>query len=82
MTNMISARLPDDEVLKSDALGRVKIDRSSREALLDEFEQSGASGPAFAVATLSSGALRIAYRKPIRYPPIRPAPASETRKYD
>jgi transposase-like protein len=48
MTNMISASLPDDEVLKSDALGRVKIDRSRREALLDEFEQSGASGPAFA----------------------------------
>jgi hypothetical protein len=48
MTNTTSVTLPDDEVLKADALGRVKTDRSRREALLDEFEQSGASGPAFA----------------------------------
>jgi hypothetical protein len=48
MTNTTSVTLPDDEVLKSDALGRVKTERSRREALLDEFEQSEASGPAFA----------------------------------
>lgn len=35
-------------ILKTDVLGRVKIGRDHREALLDAFEQGGASGKAFA----------------------------------
>ena len=35
-------------VLKTDVLGRVKISKEHREALLDAFEQGGASGLAFA----------------------------------
>lgn len=36
------------EVLKQDARGRVRVPRERREALLDEFEKSGASGVKFA----------------------------------
>ena len=36
------------EVLKQDARGRVRISAQRREALLDEFEKSGASGMKFA----------------------------------
>jgi len=35
-------------ILKTDVLGRVKISKDHREALLDAFEQGGASGKAFA----------------------------------
>jgi len=35
-------------LLKTDVLGRVKMPREKREALLDEFERSGMSGQAFA----------------------------------
>jgi transposase-like protein len=35
-------------VLKTDVLGRVKVSREHREALLDAFETSGLSGVAFA----------------------------------
>lgn len=35
-------------VLKTDVLGRVKIAKEHREALLDAFEQAGVSGKAFA----------------------------------
>ena len=35
-------------VLKTDVLGRVKIAKEHREALLDAFEQAGISGKAFA----------------------------------
>jgi len=34
--------------LKTDALGRIRMPREKREALLDEFERSGMSGAAFA----------------------------------
>lgn len=44
---MTSATLPD-EVLKTDALGRVWVKRARREALLDEFERGGTSAQAFA----------------------------------
>jgi hypothetical protein len=37
-----------DELLKTDALGRVTLPRHKREALLDEFERGGISGPKFA----------------------------------
>ncbi len=39
-----------DEVLQTDALGRVRIKKARREALLDEFERGGTSGQAFAKA--------------------------------
>jgi hypothetical protein len=35
------------EILKRDVLGRVKMPAARREALLDEFEQSGVSGAKF-----------------------------------
>lgn len=37
-----------DEVLKSDALGRVRTPRVRREALVEEFEKSGVSAKKFA----------------------------------
>ena len=37
-----------DEVLKSDALGRVRTPRARREALVEEFEKSGVSAKKFA----------------------------------
>ena len=37
-----------DEVLKTDALGRVRVKTARREALLDEFERGGTSAQAFA----------------------------------
>lgn len=36
------------ELLKTDALGRVKVPPNKRETILDAFEQSGMSGSAFA----------------------------------
>ena len=44
---MTSTTLPD-EVLKTDVLGRVRVKRARREALLDEYERGGASAQAFA----------------------------------
>jgi transposase-like protein len=44
MTSMIAG----EEVLKQDTRGRVRTPVERREALLDEFEQSGASGAQFA----------------------------------
>lgn len=38
----------EDQVLKTDSLGRVKTPSERREALLDEFEGSGMSGVKFA----------------------------------
>ncbi|MEO7317659.1 MAG: hypothetical protein ABIZ56_01585 [Chthoniobacteraceae bacterium] len=43
---MTNTTLPD-EVLKSDALGRVRTPRARREALLAEFAQSGVSAKKF-----------------------------------
>ena len=45
--DMTHTTLPD-EVLKSDALGRVRTPRARREALLLEFEKSGVSAKKFA----------------------------------
>ncbi len=42
---LIAAEL---ELLKTDALGRVKVPPKKRETILDAFEQSGMSGSAFA----------------------------------
>ena len=44
---MNTMKMPE-EVFKVDARGRVQTQRARREALLDEFERSGASGQAFA----------------------------------
>jgi len=44
MTNMISGYI----VLNADLLGRVKIIRDRREAILEEFDRSGMSGTEFA----------------------------------
>ena len=44
---MTNTTLPD-EILKSDALGRVRTPRVRREALVEEFEQSGVSAKQFA----------------------------------
>ena len=44
---MTNTTLPD-EILKSDALGRVRTPRARREALLVEFEKSGVSAKKFA----------------------------------
>ena len=44
---MTNTTLPD-EVLKRDALGRVRTPRARREALLEEFEKSGVSAKKFA----------------------------------
>jgi transposase len=38
----------EEQLLKTDVLGRVHMPRERREMLLDEFEKSGASGMAFA----------------------------------
>lgn len=38
----------DDQIIKTDVLGRVHTPKARQEALLDEFEKSGASGQAFA----------------------------------
>ncbi|MCI0350199.1 MAG: hypothetical protein L0Z53_12315 [Acidobacteriales bacterium] len=38
----------EEQVLKTDVLGRVKTPKDRREALLDEFEKSGMSGKRFA----------------------------------
>ena len=44
---MTNTTLPD-EVLKRDALGRVRTPRARREALVEEFEKSGVSAKKFA----------------------------------
>ena len=46
---MTSMPLPD-EVLKTDVLGRVRVKKARRNALLDEFERGGTSAQAFAKA--------------------------------
>jgi transposase len=38
----------EEQILRTDVLGRVHTPKERREALLDEFEKSGASGMAFA----------------------------------
>ena len=45
---MTSTSTEETLILKTDALGRVRMPEDQREAILDAFEQSGMSGPAFA----------------------------------
>ncbi len=45
---MSSTKSSERQILKVDALRRVRIPKARREALLDEFERSGLSGAAFA----------------------------------
>ena len=44
----MSSMIAGAEVLKQDVRGRVRVPKERREALLDEFESSGASGANFA----------------------------------
>lgn len=39
---------PEEQILKTDTLGRVQTPRERREVVLDEFEKSGMSGTKFA----------------------------------
>jgi transposase len=48
MTSTIEELKQEDKILKRDRLGRVRVERPRREALLDEFERSGSSGVEFA----------------------------------
>lgn len=50
MGGMTNTHTParNEEVLKTDVLGRVKTSKERREKILDEFEQSGVSGRKFA----------------------------------
>jgi len=45
---MTSTNTEEKLILKTDALGRVRMPAERREAILDAFEQSGMSGQAFA----------------------------------
>ena len=45
---MTSTNTEDTLILKTDALGRVRMPARRRETILDAFEQSGMSGKAFA----------------------------------
>ena len=45
---MTSTNTEETLILKTDALGRVRMPADRREAILDAFEQSGMSGQAFA----------------------------------
>ena len=45
---MTSTKTEEPLILKTDALGRVRMPADRREAILDAFEQSGMSGLAFA----------------------------------
>ena len=44
----MTSTIGSSEVFKQDVLGRVRVPRQRREALLDEFEKSGSSGAGFA----------------------------------
>ena len=44
----MTSMTPPDEVLQTDVLGRVRVKRARREALLDGFERGGTSAQAFA----------------------------------
>ena len=44
----MTSTTPDEQILKTDTLGRVRTPPERREALLEEFEQSGMSGTKFA----------------------------------
>lgn len=44
----MTTNLPETEILKTDALGRVRMSCQRREAILDEFEKSGVAGVPFA----------------------------------
>ena len=44
----MTSMTPPNEVLKTDALGRVWVNKARRDALLDEFELGGASAAVFA----------------------------------
>ena len=67
------------EILKQDGRGRVRVPARRREALLDEFEKSGASGAQFArlagikYATFAGWVLK---RRKVRGRPAKSAPGS------
>ena len=67
------------EILKQDGRGRVRVPAERRDALLDEFEKSGASGAQFArlagikYATFAGWVLK---RRKVRGRPAKSAPGS------
>jgi transposase len=75
----------DDQILKTDVLGRVHTPRERREALLDEFEKSGATGMAFAkligvnYQTFANWAQKRR-RERKQYPALRKSPARSVSK--
>ena len=83
MTNTI---LPD-EVLKSDALGRVRTSKARREALVEEFERSGVSAKKFAAlvgVNYQTFASWVQARRKARgqYPPVAGKPAGPVRLWE
>jgi len=44
----MTSTTPEEQILKTDTLGRVQTPRERREMVLDEFEKSGMSGTKFA----------------------------------
>jgi hypothetical protein len=73
----------EGEIFKTDTVGRVRVSRARREALLDEFERSGASGAQFAAyvgvkySTFAAWAHKRRRQKALREaatPSDRPAP--------
>ena len=67
-----AATPPPPTILKTDALGRVKAPAARREALLDEFERSSATAPAF--ARLAG----VNYQTPSTWIQNRPRPRART----
>ena len=71
------------ELLKSDVLGRVRMPVAKREAIVDAYERSGMSGPAFAQhigVVYSTFATWVQKRRKSRgdYPEAKPASPSLT----
>ena len=83
MTDIDSSQR-DDGILKRDVLGRVRSDVRRREALLDEFERSGLSGPKFAALAglcyQTFAAWLHKRRRQRRDDPVRPLRAGAVRR--
>jgi transposase len=72
--------MPKDEILKTDAMGRVRTPVKRREALLDEFERSGVSAKKFAVLVgikHQTFAAWVTHRRKLRTKGCVPAPATQ-----
>ncbi|MCC5790967.1 MAG: hypothetical protein JJT75_15155 [Opitutales bacterium] len=74
---MTSTTNEESLILKTDVLGRVRMPKERREAILDEFERSGMSGQAFAAQigvkyTTFAGWVQRRKRKRGKYPAKTP----------